>query len=596
MSDININNDYTKMNNLSPFKLCVIQNFPFIEADFDAVTNYQLLCKVVEYLNNVIDNNNKQNTNIVQLEQNFITLYNYVKNYFNNLDVQEEINNKIDELITSGLFNIYLSGIYTPEMFGAKGDGLTDDTIAIKKALAFKNVNLSKKYLISEPLILQSNTHIFGGGTILLNVDFSDSYLNHYALYTTDTNNVEINDIEINSNSIGISFHGVNDVSISNLKLKTDKYAILIGDSTNNESNNIDIRNILINNDVTIGSSDGVHINGGVKNINIRNVNGTSGDDFIALNAIEGNRNIISNVKIDNIICSGYAGIRIYGKANNLIENVTISNCKINSDNGVRLTNIVAFTEISYGEPTFSNISFKNCQINSAVRPLFVSYIKADVKFYDCDLLTSSNNPCVGFFNGSLDCKLEFYKCNMKTNSNSYTQDCVLNPVPDNCNTNVIIKLSDMTLDKQLIIAFGNFYKEIEINKSVINKYLIGNTEPENVKLIILDSTINQTPYNGSTSGYYEIRNCFLKTPLLLKSLNGDESTVVFIKNIYLDNNIKSTFVNFKNGTSANKVINLEGCFQLSTATQNEGTIIKRYSSTGFDSIQIYKNGAWVEL
>lgn len=596
MSDLNVNNDYTKMNNLTPFKLCVLQNFPFIEADFDAVTNYQLLCKVVEYLNNIIDNNNKQNTNIAHLEQNFITLYNYVKNYFKNLDVQEEINNKIDELITSGLFNIYLSGIYTPEMFGAKGDGLTDDTIAIKKALAFKNVNLSKKYLISEPLILQSNTHIFGGGTILLNVDFSDNYLNHYALYTTDTNNVEINDIEINSNSIGISFHGVNDVSISNLKLKTDKYAILIGDSISNESNNIDIRNILINNDVAIGSSDGVHINGGVKNINISNVNGTTGDDFIALNAIEGNRHIISNVKIDNIICSGYAGIRIYGKANNLIENVTITNCKINSDNGVRLTNIVAFTEISYGEPTFSNISFKNCQINSAVRPLFVSYIKADVKFYDCDLLTTSTNPVIGFFNGSLDCKLEFYKCNMKTNSNSYIQDCVLNPVPDNCNTNVIVKLNDMTIDKQLIIAFGAYYKEIEINKSVINKYLIGTTEQENVKLIILDSTINNTPYDGSASGYYEIRNCILKTSLLLSSLNGDESTAVFVKNIYLDNNIKGTFVNFKNGKSANKIINLEGCFQLSTAPQNEGTIIKRYASTGFDSIQIYKNGAWVAL
>lgn len=102
MSDINVNNEYTKMNNLSPFKLCVIQNFPFIEADFDAVTNYQLLCKVVEYLNNVIDNNNKQNTNITQLEQNFITLYNYVKDYFDNLDVQEEINKKLDEMAADG--------------------------------------------------------------------------------------------------------------------------------------------------------------------------------------------------------------------------------------------------------------------------------------------------------------------------------------------------------------------------------------------------------------------------------------------------------------------------------------------------------------
>lgn len=114
MSDINVNNDYTKMNNLTPFKLCVLQNFPFIEVDFDAVTNYQLLCKVVEYLNNVIDNNNKQNSNITQVEQNFINLYNYVKNYFDNLDVQNEINNKLDEMVTDGT----LSKIINKEIFG----------------------------------------------------------------------------------------------------------------------------------------------------------------------------------------------------------------------------------------------------------------------------------------------------------------------------------------------------------------------------------------------------------------------------------------------------------------------------------------------
>ena len=140
MSNINVNNDYTKMNNLTPFKLCVLQNFPFIEADFDAVTNYQLLCKVVEYLNNVIDNNNKQNENITQLEQNFINLYNYVKNYFDNLDVQDEINNKLDELISSGKFGLYLQKYIpyvTPQMFGAKGDGVNDDYSAIMKAFNY---------------------------------------------------------------------------------------------------------------------------------------------------------------------------------------------------------------------------------------------------------------------------------------------------------------------------------------------------------------------------------------------------------------------------------------------------------------------------
>ena len=82
------------MNNLNkvpPFKGWVIQNFPFIEADFDAITEYQLLCKVVEYLNKVIANEN-------QLSESM----NYVLNYFNNLDVQEEIDNKLDEMAESG--------------------------------------------------------------------------------------------------------------------------------------------------------------------------------------------------------------------------------------------------------------------------------------------------------------------------------------------------------------------------------------------------------------------------------------------------------------------------------------------------------------
>ena len=99
---MNINQNYDDLKNITPFKLCVLTNFPFIEADFDAVTNYQLLCKVVEKLNEIIANTDKQNSNIVLLETNFATLYNFTKNYFDNLDVQEEINNKLDKMAEDG--------------------------------------------------------------------------------------------------------------------------------------------------------------------------------------------------------------------------------------------------------------------------------------------------------------------------------------------------------------------------------------------------------------------------------------------------------------------------------------------------------------
>lgn len=87
---------------ISPFISCVVQNFPFIEDSIDGLTQYDLLCKIVEKLNEVITQTNTQTENIEKLEEAFTTLKNYVDNYFNNLDVQTEINNKLDEMATSG--------------------------------------------------------------------------------------------------------------------------------------------------------------------------------------------------------------------------------------------------------------------------------------------------------------------------------------------------------------------------------------------------------------------------------------------------------------------------------------------------------------
>ena len=94
--------NYKHYKHLPPFKGMVLQNFPFIEEDFDAITNYQLLCKVVEYLKNVIANELTMEENITNLYSSFTELKNYVDNYFANLDVQEEINNKLDEMAESG--------------------------------------------------------------------------------------------------------------------------------------------------------------------------------------------------------------------------------------------------------------------------------------------------------------------------------------------------------------------------------------------------------------------------------------------------------------------------------------------------------------
>lgn len=80
---------------LYPFKWFVLQNFPFIEADFDAITNWQLLCKLGEELNKLITATNG-------IGEQVESLTDYVNHYFDNLDVQEEINNKLDDMAEQG--------------------------------------------------------------------------------------------------------------------------------------------------------------------------------------------------------------------------------------------------------------------------------------------------------------------------------------------------------------------------------------------------------------------------------------------------------------------------------------------------------------
>lgn len=72
-----------------------IQNFPYVDESINAINDWQLLQKVWAKCNEVVNL-----SNLTQKEQQ--DLYNYVSNYFNNLDVQEEIDKKLDEMAESG--------------------------------------------------------------------------------------------------------------------------------------------------------------------------------------------------------------------------------------------------------------------------------------------------------------------------------------------------------------------------------------------------------------------------------------------------------------------------------------------------------------
>lgn len=116
---------------IEPIKHFICQKVLPVTYD-NSLSYYEVLCKFVHSLNDVI-------SNINGLVADYEALYNFVINYFDNLDIEEEVQKQIEEMLDSPEFAQYLLsiiGFVTPTMFGAKGDGETDDSQAFVDCFA----------------------------------------------------------------------------------------------------------------------------------------------------------------------------------------------------------------------------------------------------------------------------------------------------------------------------------------------------------------------------------------------------------------------------------------------------------------------------
>lgn len=87
---------------ISPFRFWCQKVMPLVYDD--SLSYYELLCKVVEQLNKTAEDLNYMGEDIT-------TLYKFVNDYFKNLDVQTEINNKIDSMAGDGSLTTILRDI-----------------------------------------------------------------------------------------------------------------------------------------------------------------------------------------------------------------------------------------------------------------------------------------------------------------------------------------------------------------------------------------------------------------------------------------------------------------------------------------------------
>lgn len=96
---------------ITPFSFFIKSNFPFIEATYEARDNYDLLSKVVQHLKTV-----EYNQGIAQ--ENLETLYNFL----NTLELQDEVNNKLDAMAESGELGELMSVYIDPKLLALENE------------------------------------------------------------------------------------------------------------------------------------------------------------------------------------------------------------------------------------------------------------------------------------------------------------------------------------------------------------------------------------------------------------------------------------------------------------------------------------------
>lgn len=382
-------------NKLTPFKWFVLENFPFIEADFDALTEWQLFCKLGKEMNKIINSENTLGTQMENVTNAFIELQNYVNNYFDNLDVQEEINNKLNDMVEDGTLQEIISTY-----------------LNTKALLMFNNVNDMKN---SPNLINGSYAKTLGfyengdgGESIYLIKEHTNEIINNIDIIQLNNSNLiailQIENQTINIKQLGAKGNGIdNDTLILQYALSSNSN--YIKKIYLNEKYLINETLVLNSNKDIIGIKDNLQYNENYQVMFITN------NDIIVLDlSTKTNINLENfNIKIplenENTIVNftgcryiNFKNIQCYHeeniKSSNIAFNDTLTEDRDIWSGYIKFENVRASYFKNSVKSKATLIDFKNCVFNNA-DDVNIDFMGEVCGIENCDISYSTTGKAV---------------------------------------------------------------------------------------------------------------------------------------------------------------------------------------------------------